>query len=60
MDFSGVSNIGVVSLAKALYHNSAICVLKLNGKIMGEIGAVSLFQTLHHNSKLRELQLAHI
>ena len=59
MDFSGVSNIGVVSLAKALCHNSAICVLKLNGKIIGETGAVSLSQTLHHSSTLRELQLAH-
>ena len=42
MDFSGVSNIGVVSLAKALYHNSTIYVLKLYSEIDGS-GAVSLF-----------------
>ena len=36
LDFSDVSNIGVVSLAKALCHNSTICVLKLNGKIIME------------------------
>ena len=48
---------GLMSLAKALYHNSTIHTLNLNYKGIGESGAVSLSQTLHHNSTLSELQL---
>ena len=38
--FSGTGDIGVI--AKALYHNSTICVLKWYGNSIGESGAVSL------------------
>ena len=53
----GSSKNGLMSLAKALYHNSTIYVLNLNHNGIGDSVAVSLSQTLRHNSTLRELHL---
>jgi hypothetical protein len=57
LDLRGSSKNGLMSLAKALYHNSTIYVLNLNHNGIGDSVAVSLSQTLRHNSTLRELHL---